>query len=346
MTDADPVQNTADPFSRRRRWVASILALLLVAGAWAELSLGAVAVPVGEVLGVLARRLGLDLFVEPTARADAVVWGIRMPRLLLAMTVGASLAMTGGVLQGMLRNKLADPHLLGIGPGAAVGAAIGSSAGGVQGAIAGGVAAGVITAFAIRRLASRASLDPTRIILSGVALGAALSAWVGFVVFASDRATVPPVEFWLLGSLAGSTWRSFATVLVFATLAVIVLVASARTLDVLSLGETDARSLGVDVDLVRTILLIAVGAGVGATVGAAGVIAFVGLLVPFAVAPFTGPLHRHLLAVAMVGGALFVVGSDLVARLAIEPIEIPVGLVTSAVGGPVFLWLLTRGRDD
>lgn len=336
---------TTDPFAMRRRWIAPVATLLLLGAAWATLSLGAVSVPRGEVLGVLARKLGLQLFTEPSAQAEAVVWGIRMPRLLLAFTVGGALALTGGVLQGLLRNNLADPHLLGIGPGAAIGAAIGSSAGGIQGAIAGGVAAGVFTAFAIRRLARQASIDPTKIILSGVALGAVLSAWVGFFVFGADRATVPPIEFWLLGSLAGSTWRAFGTVVVFVLIASIVMLASARVLDVFRLGEADARHLGIDVDLVRTVILIAVGAAVGATVGAAGVIAFVGLLVPFVVIRFSGPLHRYLLTSAVVFGAVFVAGADLVARLVIQPIEIPVGLVTAAVGGPVFLWLLTRTRD-
>jgi iron complex transport system permease protein len=345
LTDSTESTHVVDPCPNRRRWAGPIVGLLLLAVAWGTLSLGAVPLPADEVLGVLARKLGLSVFTEPSAQAEAVVWGLRTPRMLLAFTVGAALALCGGVLQGLLRNNLADPHLLGIGPGAAIGAAIGSSAGGVQGAIAGGVAAGVVTAFAIRRLARRASIDPTRIILSGVALGAALSAWVGFVVFAADRATVPPIEFWLLGSLAGSTWRGFGTVIVFAAIAAIVMLASARILDIFRLGEADARHLGIDVDLVRTILLIAVGAAVGATVGAAGVIAFVGLLVPFVVIRFTGPLHRRLLVVSLAGGALFVAAADLVARLAIQPVEIPVGLVTAAVGGPLFLWLLTRRRD-
>ncbi len=345
MTAGSGLAANTDPYAISRRWVGPVLGLLLLAAAWWALSRGAVSVPPDEVLGVLARKVGLNLFVEPSGQAEAVVWGIRMPRLLLATTVGAALALTGAVLQGLLRNNLADPHLLGIGPGAAIGAVIGSTAGGVQGAIAGGVAAGVITAFVIRRLARRASIDPTRIILSGVALGAALSAWVGFVVFAADRARVPPIEFWLLGSLAGSTWRAFGTVLVFIVITSAVMLASSRILDVFRLGEADARHLGIDVDLVRTVILIAVGAAVGATVGAAGVIAFVGLLVPFIVIRFTGPLHRHLLLAAMAAGALFVVGSDQVARLAIQPIEIPVGLVTAAMGGPVFLWLLTRRRD-
>ena len=345
MTENSELITTIDPYTARRRWVAPVAGLLLTVTAWAALSFGAVAVPLEEVFGVLARKIGLALFAEPSAQAEAVVWNIRMPRLLLAFGVGAALALVGGTLQGLLRNKLAAPPLLGIGPGAAIGAVIGSAAGGVQGAIAGGVTAGVITAFVIRRLARRASIDPTRIILSGVALGAALSAWVGFVVFGADRARVPPIEFWLLGSLTGSTWRAFWTVLVFIVMAGIVMLASARFLDVLGLGEADARHLGIDVDLVRTVLLIAAGAAVGATVGAVGVIAFVGLLIPFLVRRFTGPLHRYLLWATVAWGALFVAAADLVARLALEPIEIPVGLVTAAVGGPVFLWLLTRRQD-
>jgi iron complex transport system permease protein len=345
LTETSDLATKADPYAGRRRWVAPVVGLLLTLTAWAALSFGAVEVPLEEVFGVLARKVGLSLFAEPSSQAEAVVWSIRMPRLLLAFTVGAALALVGGMLQGLLRNKLADPHLLGIGPGAAIGAAIGSTGGGVQGAIAGGVAAGVITAFVVRRLARRASIDPTRIILSGVALGAALSAWVGFVVFGSDRATVPPIEFWLLGSLTGSTWRAFWTVLVFIVIAGIVMLASGRFLDVLGLGEADARHLGIDVDLVRTVLLIGAGAAVGATVGAVGVIAFVGLLIPSLLRPFTGPLHRHLLWATLAWGALFVAAADLLARLAFEPIEIPVGLVTAAFGGPVFLWLLTRRQD-
>jgi iron complex transport system permease protein len=344
IASGEPTTNT-DPFAGRRRWAGPVVGVLLLAVGWGALSLGAVAVPAEEVAGVLARKLGLTVFGEPSVQAEAVVWGLRMPRMLLAFTVGAALALTGGVLQGLLRNNLADPHLLGLGPGAAIGAAIGSSAAGIQGAIAGGVAAGVITAFAIRRFSRLASIDPTRIILSGVALGAALSAWVGFVVFAADRATVPPIEFWLLGSLAGSTWRALGTVIVFVAIAAIVMLASARILDVFRLGESDARHLGIDVDLVRTVVLIAVGAAVGATVGTAGVIAFVGLLVPYVAVRFTGPLHRNLLIGSLAGGALFVAAADLVARLAIQPIEIPVGLVTAAVGGPVFLWMITRRGD-
>jgi iron complex transport system permease protein len=319
------------------------VAVLVAAGL--SLSLGAVDVAGDQVAAVLAGRLGLDWFGEAGPQAEAVVWGIRMPRLLMGLVVGAGLAATGSVLQGMLRSDLADPQLLGIGPGAAIGAAIGSGAGGVQGAIAGGVAAGVMTSFIVRRLSRRTSIDQTRLILSGVALGATLSAWVGFVVFASNRSVVPPIEFWLLGGLTGSTWRAVGTATVFLSIAVGALLTATRTIDLLAVGQREAWHLGVDVDLTMTVLFIVVGAAVGVTVGAVGVVVFVGLLVPFLMRRLAGPLHRHLIPAAMLGGGLFLISADLVARLLIEPVEVPVGLITAAIGGPLFLWLVSRKRD-
>lgn len=338
----DTLLHASDPHVARRRWFWPLSVVVALALGLASLASGAVDAGIGDVFDVLVGRLGPG---ETTSPADAVVWGIRMPRVLVGFAVGATLGLVGAVLQGLLRNDLADPQLLGIGPGAAIGAAIGAVAGGVRGAIAGGVFAGVVTAFALRGLARRASIDPTRIILSGVALGAALSAWVGFVVFGSDRASVPPIEFWLLGSLSGATWRSFGTAVVFMAVAAMGLLTATRTLDLMALGESEARHLGVDTRLVTTMLLIGCGAAVGAAVGTVGVVGFVGLLVPFVMRPIVGHVHRHLLPASMIGGGIFVVAADLVARVALEPVEVPVGLVTAAVGGPVFLWMLTRRRD-
>ena len=306
---------------------------------FASLALGAVNVPIADVVSVLLAKVGVG---ESAANAESVVWGIRVPRVLLGFLVGATLGLVGAILQGLLRNDLADPQLLGIGPGAAIGAAIGAVGGGVSGAIAGGVVAGVATSFALRRLVRRNSIDPTRIILSGVALGAMLSAFVGFVVFGADRSVVPPIEFWLLGSLSGATWRSFGTAAVFLVITIIALLTVARNLDLLALGESEARHLGVDTELVLTVALIGCGAAVGVTVGVAGVVAFVGLLIPFLMRPIVGPRHRHLLVASMIGGGVFVVLADLLARTVLSPVEIPVGLITAVVGGPIFLWLLSR----
>jgi iron complex transport system permease protein len=215
----------------------------------------------------------------------------------------------------------------------------------VQAAVAGGVFTGVLTAFAVRRLARGRTADPNRLILAGVALGATLSAWVGFVVFGSDRAEVPPIEFWLLGSLSGATWRGVGTAAVFLLIGTLALFGVARTLDVLVLGHREASHLGVDVALFTTICLIIFGVVVGATVGVAGVIVFVGLLIPHLIRPMTGPFHRHVMLGCLLAGAVFVTSADLVSRLVIEPIELPVGLVTSVFGGPVFLWIVSRRRS-
>jgi iron complex transport system permease protein len=334
---------SADPYSGRRAWFWPIAVVVAVGVAFVSLALGAVNITTPDVASVLFAQVGLG---EASVHSEAVVWGIRMPRVLLGFLVGATLGLVGAVLQGLLRNDLADPQLLGIGPGAAIGAAIGAAAGGVRGAIAGGVLAGIATSFALRRLTRRSSIDPTRIILSGVALGAMLSAFVGFVVFGADRSVVPPIEFWLLGSLSGATWRAFGTAAVFLVITILALLTAARNLDLFALGESEARHLGVDTNLVTTVVLIGCGAAVGVTVGVAGVVAFVGLLVPFLMRPIVGPSHRHLLVASMLGGGIFVVLADLLARTVLSPVEIPVGLITALVGGPVFLWLLSRKANS
>jgi len=317
--------------------------MLVFASFGLAIGTGTVPIPFSEALRVIASHLGGG--EAPPGPADAVVWNIRIPRWLLGFTVGGALGVVGSVLQGSLRNELADPHLLGIGPGAAIGAALGASAGGTRGAIAGGVFAGVLTAIALRRLSSGPTIDRTRIILLGAALSLALSAWVGFVVFGADRGSVPPLEFWLLGSLSAATWSTATTTAVFVGVSTVGLFMMRRTLDVLALGEREAGYLGVDTNLVGTVLLIVSGAIVGITVGAVGVVAFVGLLVPLVARKGVGPSFRHILPAAMIGGGVLVVLADVIARSIINPVEIPVGLVTAAIGGPVFLWMIARNSS-
>jgi iron complex transport system permease protein len=334
----------AVPLRNRRGAVAAGLGLVLLGLIILNLGMGAVSLQPGEVAGVVARRLGLSFGSEPGPGVDAVVWTIRMPRILLAMTIGAGLAAAGAALQGLFRNQLADPHLLGIGPGAAIGAVIGSVAWGARGSIVLGMTAGILVALLLRRVARRATADPARFILVGVAMGAALTAWVGFIVFASDRSTVPPMEFWLLGSLSSATWRSLGTASLLIAAAMLVLVANSRSLDLLALGEREAGHLGINVKATVSAVLVAVGAITGASVGAVGVIGFVGLVIPNALRRLVGPSHRFLLATSMLGGAAFVLAADLAARTLISPVEIAVGLLTAVVGGPFLLLMLSRAR--
>ncbi len=332
----------ADPFAPRRRGVAAVLLLLLAGAGALSLGVGEVVVPPAEVLGVVAQKMGLSIGTDPSFQAEAVVWQIRLPRVLLGAVAGAAFSVGGAVLQGVLRNRLAEPYLLGIGPGAALGGVIGAVTGGIEGAIAGGTVGGVLTGLIVRRLSAASGAEPSRFVLTGVALGAAITAWVGFAVFVSDSTRVPPIEFWLLGSLVGSTWRTVGTTALISGLGVVGLFGAARTLDLFTLGEADARHLGVDVDMATAVLLTTVGAVTGAAVGAVGVVVFVGLLVPHLVRRLVGPAHKPLLVGSALGGALFVVLADLGARTIAAPAEIPVGLLTAAVGGPFFLWLIRR----
>lgn len=329
--------------SERRRWIPpAAFALCVLAAIAASLSLGAAGVGPGDALRSVAHHLHLGVEAPAT---DGVIWGIRMPRSLAAGLVGAYLAIAGVALQGLYRNPLADPHLLAIGPGAAIGGAIGSLGAGTRGAIAGGAALGVAAALLSRRVARRQSADPGRLVLVGVALGAVLTAWAGFIVTGADRTKVPPMEFWLLGGLGSSTWTGVVALFVIGGAGTVALLGAARTLDLLALGEVEARHLGVDVDLSGSVISISVGIMTGAAVGAAGVIGFVGLLVPTLVRPLVGTRHSRLIVTAGLAGAALLIALDTAARTVLVPIEIPVGLVTTALGGPVFLWLLGKLRS-
>ena len=322
--------------------ILSLFAIALLAVVAASLYFGAVRLAPSEVLGVIARKVGWPLGPDPTVRAEAVVWHIRAPRITMGIITGVALAFSGAALQGVFRNPMADPHLLGIGPGAAVGGAVGTLVGGTAGGIFGGVVAGVLAALVLRVLVETRATERARFILVGVALGLALSAWVGFAVFAGDRTKVPSVEFWLLGSFSSTTWATVGRAVVFVAVGAAVIVAARRTLDVLALGEAEARHLGVNVGVFITSVILTVGVVVGAVVGAAGVIVFVGLLIPHVVRRILGPRHGTLLAGCAMVGPLFVVGADLAARTLFSPVEIPVGLVTAAIAGPFFLWLARR----
>jgi iron complex transport system permease protein len=319
----------------------ALLAILLAVVAVA-LFVGTVSISVAQAWSVLLDRLGIG---ESATTAGAVFWSIRLPRVLAAVIVGAALGLSGAAIQGLYRNPLADPYLVGVSSAAGLGAVIGivlTSAGGYPLAtIALAAAAGAGFALLTRRIAA-ATVDPTRFLLVGVALGIALLAWTVVLVFIADSPRLPTFTYFIFGSFGGVTWKGIAAALPLAVAGCALIAFSGRAVDLFALGDREAQHLGVDVGRSSAIVLIGVGIAVGATVGLAGVIGFVGLLAPFAVRRWMGASHRALFPAAAILGAAFVVAADLSARILADPVEVPVGIITAAVGGPLLVVLLMR----
>ncbi len=334
--------------ARRRAIAAAVLAVTLLALVVVGLLSGAVAVSPADLVTMLERSLGIT--DDPAQLTDSVLWAIRLPRVLSAAVVGGGLGVAGAGLQGTFRNQMADPQLVGISPAAGLGAVVGialTPAGGAPlimmiGAGVGAVAAGL----AMRRIAKRV-IESNQFILVGLALGLAMLAWLGAIVLAWDSPRVPTFTFWVFGGLAGSTWSTLASGAPFVLAGCVVVAASARSLDLLALGESEARHIGVDVDRVIPRILIGVGLAVGGAVGLGGAIGFVGLMTPLLMRRWVGPAHRWLVPLSALAGAAIVVAVDILARTVAAPVEIPVGLLTAILGAPVFVWFLLRvGRSS
>ncbi|GAA4705430.1 iron chelate uptake ABC transporter family permease subunit [Promicromonospora umidemergens] len=308
----------------------------------ADLALSEVGRSVATHLG-LGGALGLEPL--PTLR-DGMVWQLRMPRILTAAAVGAGLALCGAVMQSLTRNPLADPYLLGLSSGASLGAVLVLLAGvPLLLPVAAFVGAVGALALALSLAGALGTITPTRTVLAGLAISQLCAAAVSFVIFWSAKGDAfREVLSWLMGSVASATWTSVAiaggAVLVLGTL----LALTGSVLDAFTFGDTAAAALGVPVNRARWILLIGVALLTGALVSQSGSIGFVGLILPHAVRLFTGARHRLLLPLSALAGASFLVWADTLARTVFEPRELPVGIVTAAIGAPVFAVLLWRGN--
>ena len=320
-----------------------VVALLLGAG------IGAVHVSAPDVVTIVLRHLGLDVG-EVDPQQDAIVWVIRLPRVLLGALVGGGLAVAGAALQGLFRNPLADPGLIGVSSGASVGA-VGVIALGLTGAFVGATQAaaflgGVLAAAVVYALARNDGRTETvTLVLTGIAVSAICGAAIGFLIARADDDRLRDAVFWSLGSLGGATWRTVALTAPAVAIGAAVAIGRARTLDLMTLGEREAGHLGVDTERVRIVLVAATALATGAAVAAAGIVAFVGLVAPHLVRLAAGPAHRVLLPASFLAGAALLTLADLVARTAAAPTELPLGVVTSLAGGPFFLWLIWRTRN-
>jgi iron complex transport system permease protein len=308
---------------------------------------GSITVAPQDVLRVLAdHALPFDVASSPIA--DPIIWSIRLPRVLTAFAAGAALGMGGVALQGLFRNPVADPQLVGLSATSAIGVMVGLwigwEAGGPVAGILGGVIAGILGASAVRSIATSTQGDPSRFILAGIGFGVAVSAMVAAAAIAIHDPRIPDVPFWFVGGLGASTWGTALWTTMFAGASLAVVWRFAGRLDVFSLGMASARHLGIDVAVVTTVTLMSVGAGVGAAVGAAGVIAFVGLVAAHGARALVGDHHRRSLLGGFVLGGIFLVTADAMGRVIGGRFEVPVGLVTAAIGGPFLLWLIVRRR--
>lgn len=319
-------------------------AALLLLSLVVAVTIGPADLGVAQVARVVGHHLGLVGDVPPLH--DAIVWNLRLPRVLTAAAVGAGLAVAGAVMQSLTRNPLADPYLLGLSSGASLGAVavlvVGVSLLLPVAAFTGALAALVAT-LALARTGG--SVTPTRAVLAGLAVSQLAAAATSFVIFwTATGDSYREILSWLMGSLAGATWPSVGIAGGAVVLVGTVLVATATRLDAFAFGDTSAAALGIDVDRTRWTLMTLVALLTGAMVAVSGAIGFVGLVLPHAVSVVTGPAHRRLLPVAALTGAVFLVWADTLARTLFDPREIPVGIVTALVGVPVFALLLRRGR--
>lgn len=323
--------------------------LLLALVSSLALFIGATDVAAGDVLRVVAAHLtGTAAGVTPSI--DQIVWNIRVPRLLVAALVGAMLAVSGSAYQAVFRNPLAEPYLIGVAAGAGLGATailVSPYTWSWHGLtlVTPAAFAGAIGAVLLAYLLGRRSLTAgAGLILAGVAIASLCNA-ASSLLYIHNETRIATVFTWLMGGFYQSTWTRVVVLVVYVVPSMTVVLVYARPLNVLLLDEHQARYLGIDVERVRLVVLAAASLGAAAAVSVSGLIGFVGLIVPHVARLIAGPDHRRMLPLAVVGGATLLIGADIVARTALKPVEIPVGIVTACVGGPFFLLLLgRRGR--
>ncbi|MFC8085957.1 FecCD family ABC transporter permease [Streptomyces sp. NPDC057340] len=327
----------------------AVLAVVLLASVVVAIGLGPAVVPPGETAHHLWAALSGGRIRSGEVTTYQIIWQIRTPRVLLAALVGAGLSAVGVAIQAMVRNALADPFVLGVSSGASVGAVGVTVTGGLAvlgihavsvGAFAGALVASLLVYAAS---SSRGALSPLRLVLTGVAMSLGFQAVMSLIIyFAPDSEATSMVLYWTMGSFGAATWGALPVVAAVVLAGLAVLYRYGRTLDVLSLGDETAASLGFDPDRHRKVLLVLVSLVTGVMVAVSGAIAFVGLVMPHVVRMVVGATHARVLAVAPLVGAIFMVWVDLAARTLVAPRELPLGVITALVGVPVFIALMRR----
>ena len=322
---------------------------LFVAALFANVGMGAVEIPPAQALSILLSHAGFDVGAQFDARTDAIFWNIRLPRVVLGILVGGSLGIAGAALQGVFRNPLAEPGIIGVSSGAAVGAVgaivLGFSVANIHGVAVAAFLCGLIATtvvYMVARVYGQTSV--TTLILAGIAVNATAGAFTGLFIFIADDDQLRSITFWTLGHVGGATWPVVTSIASFFLIGFVLLPFWSRALNLLTLGDREARHMGVSTERVRVSVIVLSALLTGAAVSVAGIIGFVGLVVPHVIRLIAGPDHRFLLPASILGGATTLLLADLVARTVVVPAELPLGVVTSMIGGPFFLWLVHRTR--
>ncbi|WP_063052951.1 iron ABC transporter permease [Nocardia arthritidis] len=352
-TEAARPSVTPVPKSRSRSRVVLMFAVAvagLVALALASAAIGQVPTTPGEVAGSVLHRIGWDIGPMPAhPSGEVTLWQVRFPRVVLAMLVGAALATAGALLQGVFANPLAEPGVIGVSAGAAVGAGtvivVGGAFVAAWSVAAAAFVAGLATTSLVYLLArSGGRTEVVTLVLTGVAINAFAGGLIALLLFVASPAARDQIVFWQLGSLNGATWESVGVVAPLTAVGVAAAVLLAPRLDLLALGESAARHLGVDVERLRRNVIVVVAVLATAGVAFTGIILFVGLIVPHLVRMLVGPAHRVLIPLSAVVGAVVLLAADVTARSLVDNADLPLGMLTSLIGGPVFFWLLRRTR--
>lgn len=327
-----------------------ILLILLPVVALFSLTVGTVSISWLEVLGAIFGNVS-------SAQIDTILFDIRLPRILLAIFVGAVLASTGAVMQGLFRNPLADPSLIGVSSGASVGASIMivTAGGAIQGGALVGLSLVSIGAFVggflatllVYRLAtSGMGTSVTTMLLAGIAIGALAGALNSLLSYFSDNDMLRQISLWQMGNLSGASWLKVSIMGVVAVLLMSLFPRDSKALNALLLGESEARHLGINVQWVKRRLIALTALGVGVSVAVAGLVGFVGLIMPHIIRLMIGPDHRWLIPASGLAGAVLLVIADSLARVVVIPAELPTGILTAILGAPFFVILLLQQRKD
>ncbi|WP_270577896.1 FecCD family ABC transporter permease [Caldibacillus thermoamylovorans] len=338
-------------FSNKKPFAYMAASILLVAAILIGISIGTVTVPIGDIVKIIGSRLFNTSHVDVDPMYTTIVWNIRFPRVVLAGLVGASLAIAGAAFQGLLRNPLADPYTLGVSSGASVGAVLTIFLH-ISIPVIGSytlpflsILFALITIIAVLIFAKRIdrSMKVETIILTGVIFSSFLSAFISLMI-ALTGDELRQIVSWLMGSVSMRGWEYIQIILPFFLIGSFLLLMNGNELNAMSFGEERAQHLGVNVKRRKMLVLIAGSILTGAAVAVSGTIGFVGLVIPHLTRLLWGPDHKHLLPLSMLTGSAFLILADLTARTVISPTELPIGVITSLIGAPVFAAILIRNK--